>query len=71
MSEKIVSCRTCKAPIMFLRSQDKIHPVDANSTPGWYQDDTGVWKFAKFHPDHFLTCPEGEKKDGHSEARQG
>lgn len=74
--DKIVSCRSCKAPIFFVRTpKGKNHPVDVKPVRIWVKGSPLIdrsfnrpvpenWKQVEGHASHFDTCPDGDRFRG-------
>ncbi len=83
--DKIVPCRSCKAPIFFvLTPRNKNHPVDAKPVRVWVEGD-GIeqlgsdmkpirdltkWEQVEGYTSHFDTCPEGDRFRGKRNRRK-
>lgn len=53
-------CKRCKADIMFIKYNNRSHPIDAKPKKVFVEID-GRWRFVNGHESHFATCPNADE----------
>lgn len=55
------TCKSCNAPIIWIKFNGKNHPIDAAPRTGFRKNLVGEWEKVQIQESHFATCPDAAK----------